>query len=108
MLDMIADDFLRPFKNPAHLSFISTICARMDNFGLSPAEVVKIIDMELTAHEAAHRDERVQPLRLCPDCKSPLETIRVNSTKCTRIGGDYTHMDVCTSSTCKYSKPFKR
>lgn len=94
---MLHDDFFGPFAGPA-VAIAAAAARRMLDLGLSPDQVLARYAALMRAARAGMRPERpAGPVRLarCPQCGARLHAMRVNVTRCTRVGGGHSHMSWC-------------
>ena len=113
MTDKLQDDFLRPFDTLHLLSMLTTVAKQMQRFGLTADDALAIADKELTRRttgrsQAPQKTPKRQRAGICPQCGSNLARLRVNVTKCTQVGGEWTHMQSCNNTGCNYTKLEKR
>ena len=117
----LSADFFRPFSDIGKVSLIMTIAKRMQDFGVTADDVVAMAEQEINQRAALLRGNQVghdvrraavknvpTPAGVCPQCGSGLLLFRVNQTKCTKVGGDYTHMKSCSNRGCNYSELITR
>lgn len=115
-MNKLREDFLRPFDGPANLARVMAVAKRMEQFGLTPGEVLALCaeeQQELLAAQGVALgsggiDQQVTGGDLiCPVCGAALQVMRVNATRCTQVGGDWTHMLSCGDAACNYTRLFK-
>ena len=116
-MSKLSNDFFQVLGDVSKISFLETFCKRAKEYGLSLEEYLVVIQDEIsdrvgeikgTNREVASKPKRAKPAfktndNNCPDCRGRLKKVEVNKTKCTKVGGNYTHILMCLNPKCRYT-----
>ncbi len=105
MTKKLAEDFLYPFT-PGQMTMLHTLALRMREFGLTADDVHTIVVEAVHKPKLLQKKELRPPVEpaLCPDCGAMIDKRLVNVSRCTQVGGGYTHIVVCRNDDCAYTQ----
>lgn len=114
-MSVMTDKFFEPFS-VAQVASMHTMALHCRQYGVGVEHLLVMIEEYMAGVRSARlanvtgarraRAERTKSYGVCPLCSAELGRVAVNTSRCTQVGGGYTHMYLCKNAACIYTQPF--